>query len=378
MVDASPTLPAGSPRQGFFDYTLESLTEQLKLWNQPAYRAKQAMEWVYEHGAVVHADMTSLPKSLRVALSAEAPIYRSEIHRREESSDGSIKLLLAWPDGATSECVYLPDDGRRTGCISSQVGCPVGCEFCASGIGGLQRQLTPGEIVEQAMRLRQLCPPGERLSNIVFMGMGEPLANYAATLQALRTINATWGMHIAARKITVSTVGLPSQMRRLAEEGLQITLAISLHAPNDELRRQIIPWAELVSIDELVEAGRYYFDQTGREVTIEYILLSEVNDRRAHAVELAEVARRLRSNVNLILYNPVSGLPFDRPSENAVQRFLSELRGRGVNTHVRRSRGLDVDAACGQLRRAQAQLQPQPSPKLRTTTTTLTIDGAPS
>lgn len=343
---------------GFFGTTPEILTGTLKDLGQPPFRAKQIFEWVFVHGAGSYEAMTNLPKEFRPRLAELLPLYESEVVRRQESRDGTVKLLLRWPDGATSECVLIPDADRQTACISTQVGCPVGCVFCASGLNGLQRQLTAGQIVEQAMRVRQLCGERSRLSNIVFMGLGEPLANYAATLQAVRTINAEWGMAIGARKITISTVGLPSQMKRLADEGLQVTLALSLHAPNDDLRKQIIPWAERVSIDELVEAANYYFDQLGREITLEYILLGGLNDGDAQAVELARVARRMRSNVNLIAYNPVEGLPYARPKDAAVQHFTLTLREAGVNVHVRRSRGLDIDAACGQLRRREAGQAP--------------------
>jgi 23S rRNA (adenine2503-C2)-methyltransferase len=191
------------------------------------------------------------------------------------------------------------------------------------------------------------------------MGMGEPLANYDATVAAVRTINADWGINIGARKITISTVGLPKQMKQLGDEGLQVTLAISLHAPTDELRAELIPWAEGVTIAQLVEAGRYFFDKTGREVTVEYVLLADVNDQPEHAEALADIAQRMRCNVNLILYNPVEGMPYRRPTARAARRFLDDLRGRGVNTHLRPSRGLDVDGACGQLRR-RVDLGPGP------------------
>jgi len=335
---------------GLFDQTPESLRALLAQGNQPPYRADQVLEWVYQHGATDYDTMSNLPKPLREMLRTALPIFQSQIVGEQQSSDGTTKRLLRWQDGATSECVLIPDGDRRTACISTQVGCPVQCAFCASGVGGLERQLTAGEIVEQAMRVRQVCGD-TRLTNIVFMGLGEPLSNYEATTHALRTINAPWGMGIGARRITVSTVGLPSKMRRLADEGLQITLALSLHAPDDELRRELIPWAERVTIGELVDAANYFFDRTGREVTLEYILLGGVNDSPDHAVSLAIVAKRMRSNVNLIAYNPVDGLPFDRPREKSVMHFFSTLRERGVNAHVRHSRGLDIDAACGQLRR---------------------------
>jgi len=343
--------PTASP--GLFGHTDETLREAMVGWEEKPFRAAQILEWVYERGATSYEQMSNLSKTLRTRLTAELPIFQSEIAARQDSQDGTVKLLLRWPDGATSECVMIPEPDRRTACISTQVGCPVGCVFCASGIGGLQRQLTAAQIVEQAMRVRAAC--GEtRLSNIVFMGLGEPLANYAATVQALRIINAPWGVGIGARKITVSTVGLPTQMKRLADEKLQITLALSLHAPNDELRKRIIPWAERVSIDALVDACKYYFERTGREVTLEYILLGGLNDSELQARELVTVARRMRSNVNLIQYNPVAGLPYERPTEKNAHRFLGVLRDAGVNAHLRRSRGLDIDAACGQLRKRQS------------------------
>ncbi|HOB74768.1 MAG TPA: 23S rRNA (adenine(2503)-C(2))-methyltransferase RlmN [Phycisphaerae bacterium] len=359
-------------RQHLLGTTVEQFSAFLAEHQEPAYRAKQVFDWVYRKGADSFEVMSNLSKPLRALLAEHWDIYTSTISRRWESSDGTVKLLLEWSDGANSECVLIPEEDRNTACISSQVGCPVGCHFCASGLSGLERQLTAGQIVEQAMRVRQLCErPGEaeakprrgpsraaapnhdgRLSNIVFMGLGEPLANYANVVTAIRLINSAEGMNIGARKITVSTVGLPSQIMRLANENLQINLAISLHAPNDELRRQIIPWAEKISIDEIVEAARYYFEKTGRELTIEYILLGNLNDQPEHAYELVRLARKMRCNVNLIRYNPVPGLPFERPTSFAAHKFVERLRERGVNAHVRKSRGADIDAACGQLRRA--------------------------
>lgn len=333
---------------------LETFAAFCKEHDLPAYRAKQVYEWIFRKGAESFEAMTNLAKPLRTVLAGHWTIYSSTIAQRQESSDGTIKLLLAWPDEATSECVLIPDEKRRTACISSQVGCPVGCAFCASGLGGLQRQLTPGEIVEQAMRVRQLCDEAHPLSNIVFMGLGEPLANYGSVMAAVRIINADVGMNIGARKITISTVGLPAQIRKLAKEGLQVSLAISLHAPNDQLRKQLIPWAKKTPIEELVAAGREFFDTTGREVTIEYLLLAGVNDQIDHAHQLTKICRQMRCNVNLIRYNPVANLGYERPESFATHRFAEELRSRGVNVHVRKSRGLDIDAACGQLRRKNA------------------------
>lgn len=341
--------PAAAGRRNLLSETPESLGDVLAEWGQPGYRTKQVFEWVYGKDAASFDEMSNLPQSLRAQLTEAFEIPLGEVATIQHASDETIKQLLRWHDGRTSECVMIPDIGRRTACISSQVGCPVGCVFCASGLGGLDRQLSAGEIVAQALRVRSVCD--ERLSNVVFMGLGEPLANYDNTVRALRTINADWGLGIGARKITVSTVGLPKQMRRLADEGLQITLALSLHAPTDDLRQKLIPWAERVAIGDLVDACKYYFDRTGREVTLEYILLAGENDRREHARELAKLARDMRSHINLIAYNPVESLPYGRPDGGDVDAFLTVLRNAGINAHVRRSRGLDIDAACGQLRR---------------------------
>jgi 23S rRNA (adenine2503-C2)-methyltransferase len=275
----------------------------------------------------------------------------------QTSDDGTtIKMLWALPDGARIETVLMLYPDRATVCISTQAGCAMACGFCATGQAGFERHLTTGEIVEQVVqamaRGRSL---GRRLSNVVFMGMGEPLSNFAAVTQAVRTLNADWGMGIGARRITISTVGLPKAIEKLADEfDLPVTLALSLHAPNDDIRRQLIPWAEYTTIPELLAACQKWFAKTGREITLEYILLGGVNDRTEHARELAEVAKTLRANVNLIRYNEVKGMPFQRPEDDAVRTFQTILRERGVNTHIRASRGRDIAAACGQLRHEHA------------------------
>lgn len=363
-----------SQPQHLLDFTFDEFAAWCDEVKLPAFRARQVFEWVYAKNVRDFAGMTNLAKPLREQLAGDWLIDTSIEKRRRRATDGTTKLLLAWPDRATSECVLIPDDKRRTACISSQVGCPVGCAFCASGLLGFERNLTTGQIVEQVIRIRDLVaeasarpddekpgllddpntPAGKapRLSNIVFMGLGEPLANYRSVLKAIRIINAPWGLNIGARSITVSTVGLPKQIRILADEGLQINLAISLHAPNDELRKEIIPWAEKIPLDEIIAAARYFFDKTGREVTLEYLLLAGVNDQTEHAYELVRICRKMRCNINLIRYNPVPNLPFERPDSYSCHRFSERLRERGVNAHVRSSRGLDIDAACGQLRRS--------------------------
>jgi 23S rRNA (adenine2503-C2)-methyltransferase len=334
-----------------------------------AYVADQVLDWVYRKGVVDPAAMTNVAALHRATLGRALRIHTGVIAARQDATDGTRKLLIAWPpdDEPTrdalavlgpaprTECVMIPSRGRRTACISSQVGCPVGCRFCASGLEGLEGNLRAGQIVEQVHRLGHLGDgDGGRITNVVFMGMGEPLANFAAVTRAIRTINAPWGLGIGARRITLSTVGLPAAIRRLVDFDVPVTLALSLHAPNDELRRELIPWAEYATIAELLDACDAYFASTGREITLEYLLLRGVNDRPAHAHELASIARRLRANVNLIRYNEVRGLPYDRPTTADVRAFQSILRGHRVNTHIRASRGRDIAAACGQLRHERA------------------------
>ena len=332
----------------------------------PAFVTKQIMEWVYTKGVIVPAQMTNLSKLNRERLEQEMIFEQGRVEAEMSASDGTQKLLLAWPDSSkratsqlpivnnpstdrTTECVMIPNPERKTACVSSQVGCPVGCKFCASGIGGLEGNLTRGRIVEQAWRLGRL-KGVERISHVVFMGMGEPLANFSAVTDAIRTLNAPWGMGISARRITLSTVGLPSAIRKLVGFEIPVTLALSLHAPNDEMRRKIIPWAEYSTIEELLDACDEYFRATGREITLEYIVLGGFNDRPEHADELSVLARKLRANVNLIRWNEVADLPFRRPLTEDVLQFQEVLRSRGVNVHIRASRGRDIAAACGQLR----------------------------
>ncbi|MBI5865808.1 MAG: 23S rRNA (adenine(2503)-C(2))-methyltransferase RlmN [Planctomycetes bacterium] len=378
LPQTSPPAPPQAARLHVLNQTLDELTAALVAIGQTKFRARQILEWVYRRGAADFALMTNLSKDFRTWLDQHAVVRTARVSRESVAGDGTRKLLLTLPDGADVETVWIPTDRRHTACISSQVGCPVGCRFCASGLDGVERNLTAGEIVEQAYAIQELInktapaceqpaaaadaldtAPGEhrsstggRLSNIVLMGMGEPLANYANVIRAIRILNAPWGMGVGARKITLSTVGLPAQIRKLADEDLQLNLALSLHATDDGLRRELIPWGKGVPIAELLDACRHYFDRTGREVTFEYVLLEGVNDRPSHAEQLARYAKRVRANVNLLRYNPVPGLDFRRPSSEAAFEFQRVLRERGVNVHIRTSRGADADAACGQLRRS--------------------------
>ncbi|MDX1682603.1 MAG: 23S rRNA (adenine(2503)-C(2))-methyltransferase RlmN [Phycisphaeraceae bacterium] len=352
------------PRPLIFDLTPDEVTAVVTDAGLPRFRGEQILNWVYQQQVNDPAEMTSLSNEDRTRVADMFRFSDARPVRHQIATDGVQKLLLGWgahdplamaddPSNQT-ECVMIPAEDRRTACISSQVGCPVGCRFCASGLDGLDGNLTRGQIVEQAWRLGRL-DDVDRISHIVFMGMGEPLANFAAVAGAIETLTAEWGLHISARRITVSTVGLPTQIRRLADADLPpVTLALSLHAPNDKLRRELIPWADRVSIDQLVDACRHYFDVTGREVTLEYILLGGINDQPEHAAELAGVAGRLRANVNLIRYNEVEGLPYRRPGGSDVHHFQRILRKHHVNTHIRASRGRDIAAACGQLRATES------------------------
>ncbi|HEV7298601.1 MAG TPA: 23S rRNA (adenine(2503)-C(2))-methyltransferase RlmN [Tepidisphaeraceae bacterium] len=340
----------------FFGLNARDLDAAVTAAGFPKFRAEQLRDWVYRKNVIDPPLMTNFSVLDRGRIGQMFAFLRSTITRDQISDDGTRKLLLTWADNSVAETVMIPDDDRRTACVSSQVGCPVGCKFCASGVNGVKGNLSADQIVEQIVTFNQLMKPrNEHITNVVFMGMGEPLANYNAVMKAIRVLHDPKGLNMGARRITISTVGVPSRMRDLANEELPINLAISLHAPNEKLRRELIPWAEHFAIDEILDAARYYFQQTGREITLEYILLAGVNDRPEHARQLATVCKSLRANVNLIRYNEVQGLPFQRPDADDVVNFQNILRHNGVNTHVRKSRGRDIDAACGQLRRKNEQ-----------------------
>ena len=377
QVDSQPSDQASQVplfREAFFGLTSIQLESFVQTFQWPRFRAKQLREWAYSKSIFDPAQMTNLSARDQSAVAATFSFASSIILQRQLSEDGTLKLLLGWTRDGTgienipqtqAETVMIPDGDRRTACVSSQVGCPVGCRFCASGVGGMKGNLSAAQIVEQVIALNTAMAKAEpllpmqinRVNHIVFMGMGEPLANYVNLMQAIRVIHDPGCLNIGARKITVSTVGVPSRMRELAREELPINLAISLHAPDEALRRQLIPWAGHFSISEILDAARYYFDQTGREITLEYILLAGVNDQAEHAKQLAKLCRTLRANVNLIRYNPVESLPFGRPKSQDVMVFQEILQSSGVNAHVRKSRGRDIDAACGQLRRKTVDSQ---------------------
>jgi 23S rRNA (adenine2503-C2)-methyltransferase len=355
-VSSSPD-PAANPTP-LLGQSLADLTTWVQQQGQPAYRGKQLYQWLYQQGARSLSEISVFPKQWRSEL-AEFPIGRSSLHYRAEAPDGTVKFLLKLADGQIVETVGIPtfDQGlvegkleRLTVCVSSQVGCPMACDFCATGKGGFQRNLAVHEIVDQVLTVQE--DFGQRVSNIVFMGMGEPLLNVEAVLGAVRSLNQDVG--IGQRLITISTVGIPGRIRRLAEHQLQVTLAVSLHASNQTLREHLIPSARQYLLPTLLDECRDYVQLTGRRVTFEYILLAGLNDRPEHALELVEHLRGFQSHVNLIPYNPISEVDYQRPDEAQIQAFVRALKQHQIAVSVRRSRGLAADAACGQLRASRS------------------------
>ena len=344
------------------ELSLEELESSLRELGQPSYRARQVMEWIYQREKRVESwsAMTNLPAALRAILEERHPILLPEVVQVSGSHDTTQKFLLRLQDGELIETVLIPaspalygeESDRRTLCVSSQVGCAYGCKFCASGLDGWKRHLSVSEIVTQVLLAEKRS--GERINNLVFMGMGEPMANYQNWLQAVTTLNAPWGVGLGARKMTVSTSGLVPRIRDLADQPLQIRLAISLHGASDAVRSQIMPVNQKYPVAELMDACAYYSERKKQMITFEYILIEGVNDDPGEARLLAERARGLRAKINLIPYNTVEGLPWNRPSEPVQEEFLSILRNRGIAATIRREKGHDIDAACGQLRRRVA------------------------
>jgi len=339
----------------------DELRTLVQEYGESAYRGNQLAEWLYRSGARTFEQMANLPDALRVRLGEKCQVGRGKVVLSQRSKDGTVKLLLAMHDSATVETVGLPYPDRLSCCVSTQVGCPIGCVFCATGMSGYARDLTAGEIVDQvltvqeAMRKRpsQVGDPDCRIDHVTFMGMGEPLLNYAATVKAVRLLNSELG--IAMRHLTISTVGFVPGIRRLAQEGLQVTLAVSLHAPTDELRRRLVPGMTVWTVADLIAVCRDYVRQTGRRVTFEYCLLDGVNDGPTEASELARVLRGLNCHVNLIACNPVAALSIRPPSREHIRAFREILEGAGIQVTQRVQRGSDIDAACGQLRQRAAE-----------------------
>lgn len=328
--------------------SLAELTTWVQAQGQPAYRGKQLYQWIYQEGAKSLADITVFSKQWRETVK-DTPIGRSIIHHRAVANDGTIKYLLQLQDGQIIEAVGIPSSDRLTVCVSSQVGCAMGCTFCATGKGGFMRHLYPHEIIDQVLTIQEDFQ--ERVSHVVFMGMGEPLANLINVVTAIKCLNKDIG--ISQRSITLSTVGIPGKIHELAEHELQVTLAVSLHAPNQKLRVQLVPTAVNYPIDDLLDECRDYVQISGRRLSVEYVLLAGVNDYRAHATELASKLRGFQTHVNLIPYNPIDDADYDRPTPRDIQEFVDMLEQRHIAVSVRYSKGLGASAACGQLRANQ-------------------------
>ena len=345
--------PIGKP--AIQSIVLDEMIERFKALGEKPYRARQVINWLYKKRATSFEAMTDVPQSLREKLATEFRFENLEAVRVLGSHDTTRKYLFRLSDGNLIESVLIPaspalyskTSDRRTICVSTQVGCAYGCKFCASGLDGWTRNLEPSEIVQQLLSVEQIS--GERIDNVVFMGMGEPLANLAHLLQAIRLINAPWGMEIGARHITISTSGLAPQIRQLAEEPTQFHLALSLHGATDEVRSQIMPINRKYNLATLLDACEFYVTHK-RRIMFEYILIAGINDTDEQAHALARHCARLTAKVNLIPYNTVEGLEWSRPSRNRQERFLSILREHGAVATLRREKGHDIDAACGQLR----------------------------
>ncbi len=325
---------------------LSSLCEQL---GQSAFRGKQIADWLYKKGARDICSMTNLPTAMRDKLAQVATIARAQIVTQSKSNDGTVKYLLKFADGETVESVLLPYPDRISVCVSTQVGCPAGCRFCATALSGFVRNLTAGEIIDQVLTLQELA--GLRVTHVVFMGMGEPLANFENVIKALHLLNDEVG--IGMRRMTVSTIGIPAAIRKLKDLDLQITLAISLHAPDDVLRRQLIPISSSYTLSELMRECRDYANSTKRRITFEYLLLAGANDSPEQAEALTKLLHRILCNVNLIPFNEVAGTPYKRPSRDAISAFRAVIEEAGIEVTQRMERGHSIAAACGQLRRRQ-------------------------
>jgi 23S rRNA (adenine2503-C2)-methyltransferase len=336
----------------FYDLNQLQLTELLESWGEPRFRTKQLWEWVYNRRVSSFDEMSNLPAELRQRLKAETSLGLLTIVAEQSSQDETLKRLYRLPDGQLIESVLMPyDDDRRTACISTQAGCAMGCVFCATGQMGFVRHLTATEIFEQAMLFaRVLGANGERLSNVVLMGMGEPFHNYDASLEAIRRLMNDLG--IGARHITVSTVGLVPQIRRFADEGLQVKLAISLHAATDVERTALLPVNKRWPLNALLDACRYYIEKTGRRITFESAAIQGENDTPEQAHALGKLLKGLLCHVNIIPLNPTNGYQLGPSAADRIEHFVAILAEYGILATVRVRRGIDIDAGCGQLKAA--------------------------
>jgi 23S rRNA (adenine2503-C2)-methyltransferase len=360
------------------DLSFDEFAAYLAGCQQPSYRARQIWQWLFQKRAASFAEMTNLSGSLRQQLDQDFSISRLKIVRKSESRDGTVKFLFGLSDGESIESVLIPEAKRLTLCISTQAGCGFGCAFCATALLGLKRNLKASEILDQILEVsRSLHPhpslslegrgisspaPEGRITHIVLMGMGEPLANYAQTLRALEIMSDTnWGIGISPRRITLSTVGLVPQIQRLMDE-TRVNLAISLHAATDELRGELMPVNRKYSLRQLMDCCRSLPIPRRKRITFEYVLLRGVNDGEQDARQLCELLKGIRCKVNVIPFNPYPGSGFQRPTEMEIERFQRVLREQGMQINVRRPRGDDIQAACGQLQGDEAQRKPRPMP----------------
>ncbi len=324
----------------------------MKELGEPKFRAGQIFDWIWKKGARSIDDMTNLSKALREKLTTEYFIPKVTIHHSQFSSDGTIKNRLQLHDGHFVESVLIPTEKRMTVCVSSQIGCSLSCKFCATGYLERRRNLDYDEIVDEVTLVQQQAMEhyGKPLSNIVFMGMGEPLLNYKNTLQAIERITSPDGLGMSPRRITVSTAGVAKMIRQLGDDGVRFKLALSLHASTDAKRNEIMPINESNNLKALIEALNYFYQKTGNEITFEYILFKGFNDSLKDADDLVKIYRQVPADlVNIIEYNPIEAAQFEKPDEMVTDAFMKHLESKKVNAHLRRSRGKDIDAACGQL-----------------------------
>lgn len=368
-------------KPSLFGETLESLTERVVEAGFPSFRGKQVMEWLYKKRVDEWDAMSNLPKAFRTWLDGQYILYPTNSLLDKRSDDVTQKFLLELEDKSLIETVLIraPQTGvgqessRKTVCVSIQVGCAYGCKFCASGLAGFKRNLMAAEVVSQLMHICKMEDAHTKrakeeiasFDNIVFMGMGEPLANYDTLVQTIKILNAEWGLNFGARRITVSTSGLAPKIMQLAQEGVAVRLAISLHGATNEVRSQIMPVNKKYPLEELIPAAKAFKDKHGRMLTLEFIMIEDINDSLDQAKELTKIARELHAHVNCIPYNKVEGLEWKRPSVRRQDAFVDVLRKGGVSVTIRREKGHDINAACGQLRlkteKAMAVAEAKPS-----------------
>lgn len=335
-------------------YSFEELQEEMLAIGEKGFRSRQIYSWIHEKLVDDFEEMTNLPKALRQKLEAAYEIRRVEMEKRQISKiDGTNKFLFCLKDGNMVESVLMKYKHGNSVCISSQIGCRMGCRFCASTLDGLERNLTPSEMLRQVYQIQKIT--GERVSNIVIMGTGEPLDNYDNFLKFIHMVSDEHGLNISQRNITASTCGIVPNIRKLAEEKLQITLALSLHGSNQEKRRSLMPVANKYELHEVLEACDYYFEKTGRRITFEYSLVHGVNDTPEDAKELMGILKDRNCHLNLIPVNPIKERNYEKPDKKSAENFKNKLEKNGINVTIRREMGSDIDGACGQLRRKTMQ-----------------------